>query len=70
MPFGMPKIYLSGETNIKESRYCMSMADYGRLILAAEEKFFNECNPGNGMLGHCHCHNSDIIIEKYLLLLC
>ena len=38
------------------------MADYGRLILAAEEKFFNECNTGNGRLGnYCgHCHNSDI----------
>ena len=24
------------------------MADYERPILAAEEKFFNECNPGNG----------------------
>ena len=28
----------------------MSMADIGRLILAAEEKFFNECNTGNGRL--------------------
>ena len=24
------------------------MADHERPILAAEEKFFNECNPGNG----------------------
>ena len=24
------------------------MADYERPILAAEEKFFNECNTGNG----------------------
>ena len=39
------------------------MADLGRLILAAEEKFFNECNTGNGRLLHYHghCHNSDII---------
>ena len=66
------KYYLSDETDIRGTRYCISMADYGRLILAAEEKFFNECNTGNGMLGHCHCqcHNSDIIIGKYLLLLC
>ena len=28
----------------------MSMADIGRLILAAEEKFFNECNTGSGRL--------------------
>ncbi|KIM58322.1 hypothetical protein SCLCIDRAFT_128390 [Scleroderma citrinum Foug A] len=27
--------------------YCLSMADYERPILAAEEKFFNECNTGN-----------------------
>ncbi|KIM68385.1 hypothetical protein SCLCIDRAFT_1209209 [Scleroderma citrinum Foug A] len=27
--------------------YCFSMADYERPILAAEEKFFDECNTGN-----------------------
>ncbi|KIM68537.1 hypothetical protein SCLCIDRAFT_105948, partial [Scleroderma citrinum Foug A] len=27
--------------------YCFSMADYERPILAAEEKFFNECNTGS-----------------------
>ncbi|KAL4075049.1 hypothetical protein V8B97DRAFT_1666254 [Scleroderma yunnanense] len=27
--------------------YCISVADYERPILAAEEKFFNECNTGN-----------------------
>ena len=72
MPFGMTKIYFSDETDIQGSRYCISMADYGRLILAAEEKFFNECNTGNGRLSHyCgHYQNSDIIIGKYLLLLC
>ena len=63
---------MSGETDIKGSRYCISMADLGRLILAAEEKFFNECNTGNGGLLHYHghCHNFDIITGKYLLLLC
>jgi len=31
------------------------MADYERPILAAEEKFFNECNTGNGKLvPSCH----------------
>ena len=28
------------------------MADYERPILAAEEKFFNECNTGNGRQQH------------------
>ena len=37
------------------------MADYGRLILAAEEKFFNECNTGNGRPHHCHWHKSEAI---------
>ena len=45
-------MYLSDGTDIKGSRYCISMADLGRLILAAEEKFFNECNTGNGRLFH------------------
>ncbi|KAL4070364.1 hypothetical protein J3A83DRAFT_4358577 [Scleroderma citrinum] len=27
--------------------YCISMSDYERPILAAEEKFFNGCNPGS-----------------------
>ena len=54
MPFGMIKLYLSDESDIKGSRYCFSMADYGRLIFAAEEKFFNECNTGNGRPHHCH----------------
>ena len=34
--------------NIIWSRFCISMTDYERPILAAEEKFFNECNTGNG----------------------
>ena len=34
--------------NIIRSRFCISMADYERPILAAEERFFNECNTGNG----------------------
>ena len=52
------------------------MADYERPILFAEDKFFDECNAGNGRLfhchchWHCHCHNFDVIIHKYLLLLC
>ena len=54
MPFGMIKPYLSDESDIKEPRYCISMADYGRLILAAEEKFFNECNIENGRSHYCH----------------
>ena len=50
----------------------MSMADIGRLILAAEEKFFNECNTGNGrqLCYHGSYHDSDIIIGECLLLLC
>ena len=57
---------------MKGSRYCMSMADIGRLILAAEEKFFNECNAGNGRLLCCHGNDndSDMIIVECLLLLC
>ena len=37
------------------------MADYERPILAAEEKFFNQCNAGNGRLPHdeCYCYDSD-----------
>jgi len=31
------------------------MADHERPILAAEEKFFNECNTRNGKLVPC-CH--------------
>ena len=48
------------------------MADLGRLILAAEEKFFNECNTGNGRLLHHYsdCHDTDIIAGEYLLLPC
>ena len=53
-------------------RYCISMADYDRPILASEEKFFDECNTGNGRLLYCHSHghNFDMIDVKYLLLLC
>ena len=53
MPFGMIKLYLSDESDIKGSRYCISMADFGKLI-QAEEKFFNECNTGNGRPHHSH----------------
>ena len=37
------------------------MADYERPILAAEEKFFNECNTEKGwvLVGYCQCHDSD-----------
>jgi len=48
------------------------MADYERPILAAEEKFFNECNTGNGKLPQpegYHC-DSDMIVGKCLWLLC
>ena len=60
------------DTDIKGSRHCISMTDLERVILAAEVKFFNEFNTGNGGLFHCHghCHNSNIIAGKYLLLLC
>jgi len=30
------------------------MADYERPVLTAEEKFFKECNTGNGELPSCH----------------
>ena len=48
------------------------MTDLERVILAAEVKFFNEFNTGNGRLFHCHghCHDSNIIVGEYLLLLC
>ena len=41
------------------------MTDYERPILAAEEKFFNECNTGDGefLLWYCQCHDSDMIVE-------
>jgi len=29
------------------------MTDYERAIMAAEEKFFNECNTGTGKFWHC-----------------
>ena len=54
MPFGMIKPYLSDESDIKGSRYCISMADAERSVLAAEERFFNECNTGNGRPHYCH----------------
>ena len=44
------------------------MTDYERPILAAEEKFFNECNTGNGRLADYelyHC-DSDMIVGKCL----
>ena len=53
-----------------ESRFCISMTDYERPILAAEEKFFNECNTAAGefLLWCCQCHDSDIIGECLWLL--
>ena len=45
------------------------MADYERPILAAEEKFFNECNTGNGRLPHYlewYHYDSDMIIGECL----
>ena len=35
------------------------MADYERPILAAEEKFFNECNTGNGEIPHFEWYHYD-----------
>jgi len=48
------------------------MADYERPILAAEEKFFNECNTGNGKLPHSewYHYDSDMIVGECLQLLC
>ena len=45
-------VYISqkGESIIEEFRFCIPMTDYERPILAAEEKFFDECNTGNGVL--------------------
>ena len=43
------------------------MADYERPILAAEEKFFNECNTGSGKLHSCHYHHgSDMVVGECL----
>ena len=41
------------------------MTDYERPILAAEEKFFNECNTGNGkfLIHCCECYDIDMIGE-------
>ena len=39
---------MSNGSDDKLSRYCLPMTDYERPILAAEEKFFNECNTENG----------------------
>ncbi|KAL4080400.1 hypothetical protein J3A83DRAFT_4366709 [Scleroderma citrinum] len=33
--------------------YCIPMTDYERAIVAAEEKFFNECNTAKGKLSSC-----------------
>ncbi|KAL4063152.1 hypothetical protein J3A83DRAFT_1418018 [Scleroderma citrinum] len=41
------------ESHIHVIWYCISMADYARPILAAEEQFFNECNTGNGEVILC-----------------
>ena len=40
------------------------MTDYERAIMAAEEKFFNECNTGTGKSCHCNwlqCKALDMI---------
>jgi len=44
------------------------MADYERPILAAEEKFFNECNTGNGKPFHSewYHYDSDMIVGECL----
>jgi len=44
------------------------MADYERPILAAEEKFFNECNTGNGKFLHSewYHYDSDMIVGECL----
>ena len=38
------------EDNFLLNRYCISMDQYHRSVLSAEQKFFDECDTGNGKI--------------------
>ena len=52
------------------NRYCIPMDQYHRTVLSAEEKFFDECDTGNGKICFTMLYISMTIKLQSLLWLC